>query len=401
MEQFLINGEALCASTEATLEVEQYLTENYLFRRNELSGKVEFATKAEDGHEPEFRPLSEEAFNGLVVRAKHEGIGGKRSPKTDIREYVYSDLIPLFNPIQDYLGHLPKWDGKNRVAELFGHIPGISSEQLNMLTIWLRSVVAHWRQMDRLHGNECVPTLIGAQGIGKTVFFRRLLPPHLQSLFLERLRMTNDFSKDMALTNNLLVNLDELASIKPSQQAELKHILSMNRVNGRRIFQSTQDDLPRYASFVATTNERHPLCDPTGSRRFICITIPEGMKIDNASPIDHDQLYAQLMYELDEVKSPYWFSDEEVERLQQMNLGYMATKDMVEMVEVCFRKPEEGEHYEQMNPKMLLEVVNREYGIEKDHTARINLGKAMHELGFDSTKRSNVPFYKVVLLKVA
>ena len=40
------------------------------------------------------------------------------------------------------------------------------------------------------------------------------------------------------------------------------------KVNGRPIFGKSQDDRPRYASFLATTNDEHPLCDPTGSRLF-------------------------------------------------------------------------------------------------------------------------------------
>ena len=37
-------GQTVNAPTESVLLIEQYLNDNYLFRRNELNGKVEFAT---------------------------------------------------------------------------------------------------------------------------------------------------------------------------------------------------------------------------------------------------------------------------------------------------------------------------------------------------------------------
>jgi hypothetical protein len=79
-----MNGEAVDASLEATLAIEQFLTDRYRFRRNVLNGKVEFATllKAEppadslsQGSEEArlvFRSLTPEAFNSIVRRAKKE-----------------------------------------------------------------------------------------------------------------------------------------------------------------------------------------------------------------------------------------------------------------------------------------------------------------------------------------
>ena len=142
--------------------------------------------------------------------------------KSDIVEYVNSDEIDIFDPIADYLEHLPKWNGENHVARLFNRLPGVDSELTGYLATWLRSAVAHWLQMDTIHGNECVPTLIGAQGCGKTTFFVRLLPPHLRAYYLDHLNLSNKFDKEMALTNNLLVNIDELDAIPPSQHASLK-----------------------------------------------------------------------------------------------------------------------------------------------------------------------------------
>ena len=396
--ELTIRGEALGVSRETTLAIEQFLNDNYLFRRNVLNGKVEFSIKpAED-----YRPLTQEALNSIIRRAKKENICEKGSPKTEIVEFVHSEDVPAYNPIGDYLNRLPAWDGQNHIARLFSRLPGITSEQQGFLATWLLSTVAHWQQMDTLHGNECVPTLIGAQGCGKTTFFHRLLPPELREYYLDHLNLSNKFDKEMALTNNLLVNLDELDAIRPSQHAALKQTLSKSKVNGRPIYGCAQDDRPRFASFVATTNNPHPLTDATGSRRYICLTIPQGLFIDNSGEIDYEQLYAQVLHELTVAKTPYWFNNDEVARIQELNQNYLEQKDIAEMVEICFRKPREGEVSKSMNSKMLLQQIQKDYpSVEITHSNRIKVGLAMNALGYESTDHSNVPFYKVVPLHAA
>ena len=273
--KFTINGETVAASQEGALAIELFLNDNYQFRRNVLNGKVEFSTLPE-GEGDTWRPLTQEALNSIMLKAEREHIMEKGSPNAQIKMYVQSEEVPVFNPVAEFLNALPEWDGKNHVNAVFSRLPGITTEQHGFLATWIRSVVAHWLQMDTLHGNECVPTLIGSQGCGKTTFVRRLLPPQLRQYYLDHLNLSNKFDKEMALTNNLLVNLDELEAIRPSQHAALKQTLSKSKVNGRPIFGKTQEDRPRFASFVATTNNPHPLTDPTGSRRYICLEIPEG-----------------------------------------------------------------------------------------------------------------------------
>ena len=256
--------------------------------------------------------------------------------------------------------------------------------------------------MDQLHGNECVPTLIGAQGCGKTTYFHRLLPPSLRQYYLDHLNLSNKFDKEMALTNNLLVNLDELDAIRRSQHAALKQTLSKSKVNGRPIYGASQEDRPRFASFVATTNNPHPLTDATGSRRYICLTIPDGQYIDNSGEIDYGQLYAQVVYELTVAKTPYWFDNSEVARIQELNQNYLEQKDIAEMVEICFRKPHEGEAAKSMNSKMMLKYMQKDYpSVEINHSNRIKVGLAMKSLGYEWTDHSNVPFYKVVPITAA
>ena len=393
------NEGAANAALETTLAVELFLNENYCFRRNVLNGKVEFAEKSDTEN---WRPLTQEALNSIIRRAKKEQICEKGSPKTEIVEFVYSEDVPVHNPIGDYLKQLPRWDGKNHIGQLFGRLPGITTEQQGFLATWLLSAVAHWLQMDTLHGNECVPTLIGAQGCGKTTFFHRLLPTELRQYYLDHLNLSNKFDKEMALTNNLLVNLDELDAIRPSQHAALKQTLSKSKVNGRPIYGCSQEDRPRFASFVATTNNPHPLTDATGSRRYICLLIPDGQYIDNSGEIDYGQLYAQVLHELTVAKTPYWFSNDEVARIQQLNQNYLLKKDISEMVEICFRKPKEGEAGKLMNSKMLLEHIQHAYpSIDISHGNKVRVGQAMKTLGYESTDHSNIPFYKVIPLKAA
>ena len=422
-KDFLLPAETPGASQGGALVIEQFLMANYRFRRNILNGKVEFAVlpkadnKAEgnavktfdslssasnDEADLDYRPLTQAALNSIVIRAKRENILEKGSPKTEITEYVQSEEVPEHNPVQMFLKNLPEWDGQNHIAKVFSRIPGLSSEQLNYLTIWLRSSVAHWLQMDMLHGNECVPTLIGSQGCGKTTFVRRLLPLKLREYYLDHLNLSNKFDKEMALTNNLIVNLDELDAIRPSQQSSLKQTLSVSKVNGRPIFGRTQEDRPRFASFVATTNNRHPLKDLTGSRRYICILIPDGQMIDNTGDIDYGQLYAQVKYELCELEAPYYYNNDEVARIQQLNQDFMEKKDLCEMFMACFRQPLEGEVVKTMNCDQMIGIMQKDYPtLQNTIGNRVRLGKAISALGFEHKEHSHVAYYKVVPLKAA
>ena len=388
--------------------VESFLDEYYLFRRNILSGKTEYLIiKKDDESELEekdgdWKVLTNNAFNSIVRHAKRLGIGENKSPRQDIDEFINSEEVPVYNPIKEYLESLPKWDGQNQVAELFGRIPGLTSEQLNWCSIWLRSAVAHWLQMDMLHGNEAVPILIGQQGCGKSTFAVRLLPEKLRQYFLDHINFGNKFDSEMALTHNLFVNIDELANMGASQQGKLKQTLSKVRVNGRPIFGKSQDDRLRFASFLATTNDEHPLCDPTGSRRYICLHIPAGEYIDNSSVINYDQLYAQVMYELCHQQTPYWFTNDEVARIQQKNLPFFKTDDLESMIRNCFRVPEGEEEDEGkwMNCSEIFQVLHEHYPMLMSNlSTKIRIGQSLKLLGCKMKHTKKGQAYQLIELK--
>ncbi len=362
---------------EPELPVEFFLKENYEFRYNVLSDKTEVRGRGQQ----EWHHLDKKRLNSIAVAA-YKAMPDESGLKTLLTDIIYSEATPAWNPVEEWLASLPEWDRKDRVSYLFGLIPGLTSEQRYWLSVWLRSMVAHWRQMDGLHGNESVPTLIGEQGCGKSTFCQRLLPEHLREYYLDHVNLGNKFDKEMALTNNLIVNLDEMDQIRASQQAELKQMLSKVRVNGRPIYGREQSDRLRFASFVATTNNRHPLRDRTGSRRFICIEVPHGQEIGNSVEIDYEQLYAQVLHELERGER-YWFTSEETRAIQRANTRYQSALDLDTMVETCFRQPNEGEFVKPMTAPEMLSIIAEEYPtVHTSHQTCIRLGLALQRLGF-------------------
>ena len=384
-----LKSSMMAGNQSAIYQVESFLEEFYLFRRNVLNGKTEFFCikpeeemenseekelekkeenpKKESPEEKNWKVLTAEAFNSIVRRAKKLGIGEKKSPRQDIEEYIKSDAVPVFDPIQEYT--------------------------------WFRSAVAHWLQMDMLHGNEAVPVLIGQQGCGKSTFAVRLLPEELRQYFLDHINFGNKFDSEMALTHNLLVNIDELANITVAQQGKLKQTLSKVKVNGRPIFGKSQADRKRYASFLATTNDEHPLCDPTGSRRYLCLRVPDGEFIDNSSVINYDQLYAQMMYELRDKQTPYWFTNDEVARIQEFNQPFFKVDDLETMISYCFRMPAEEEEGKWMVSSEVFDVLHLQYPmLVGSLSTKIKIGQALKFMGCKSKHTRNGQAYQLLAL---
>ena len=378
--------------------IEDFLSENFAFRHNEVGDTFEYKVlRPEMGEAPantDYEPVTDEALNSIILEAMKAGIEGKVADL--IKRIICSKSTEKYNPFVAYLNGLPKWDGVDRVADLIHRIPGIDDEKEEFTRRWFRSMVAHWYGLDRIFGNQLVLLFIGNQGCGKSTFCRLLLPEHLREYFLDHVNLANKFDKEMALTNNLIVNVDELDQVRRSQQAELKQLLSKSRVNGRPIYGRAQDDRRRYASFVATTNNLHPLHDPTGSRRFLCIEIPYGKLIDNQSPIDYEQLYAQLLCEF-RGGERYWLTEDETRSLQRANAPYQSTLDMERMVDTCFRHPADDEPCRPLEMSDIVDIVARQYPfVRPTQSTKVQLGIALSARGYEHTRDNQARHYYVV-----
>ena len=317
--------------TLLTMKINIFLNSNYELRKNVMRGVAEYRTRTGIGFS--FQDLTEEARNSITMRALEQGI---RCWDKDIRRYVNSDDIERYDPVNDYLDHLPRWDGKDRVTPLAERVPTEWKEWTHLFHIWMRSMVAMWLGKGQLTGNALVPLLIGRQGCGKSSFCRILLPRELQDYYNDRINFKNENDLNLGLSSFGLINLDEFDRVTQRQQIVLKYLVSTADLKYRPPYGKAYTTNRRYASFIGTTNEQTPLTDPSGSRRFLCVFIDGD--IDFETPVQHDQLFAQLMDEIRQGER-YWLTKEEERALMEHNLQYQRLNGLGEMLMAVVQKP--------------------------------------------------------------
>jgi hypothetical protein len=319
--------------TLLTMKIDIFLNSNYELRKNVMRGVAEYRIRTGLGFS--FQDLTEEARNSITMRALSQGI---KCWDKDIRRYVNSDDIALYDPMDDFLNSLPKWDGKDRVEALARRVRTDYEQWPYLFHIWMRSMVAMWKGKGQLTGNALVPLLIGRQGCGKSSFCRILLPRDQREYYNDRINFKNESDLNLGLTSFALINLDEFDKITQRQQIVLKYLVSTSDLKYRPPYGKAYSSHRRYASFIGTTNEQTPLTDPSGSRRFICVTVDGN--IDFETPIDYAQLYAQLKYEVEVLRLRYFLIKEEESALMLHNQRYQQMSGLGEMLLSVFEKPE-------------------------------------------------------------
>ena len=336
------------------MKTDIFLHSRYEMRKNVMTGVAQY--RENNGEDDEFRDLDDEARNEMTMRAKEMGL---KTWDKDIARFIESPRIEKFDPVNDWLDHLPQWDGQDRIATLAARMPTNQPQWEKYLHTWLLGMVAHWQGKQSLTGNALVPLLIGRQGCGKSSFCRILLPRELRDYYNDRINFKNETDLNLGLTSFALINIDEFDKTTARQQILLKYLLSTADVKFRPPYGKAYKQYRRYASFIGTTNQPKPLTDPTGSRRFVCVEITDMINFEDS--LEHRQLYAQLKQEIAD-GARYWLDDEEITTLIEENERFQRIDSLEEMIANMFRKPEEGETGRWFSSTEVLELLQRRYG---------------------------------------
>ena len=316
---------------------------------------------------------------------------GKRVLKNDVLDVIRSDFARLVHPVREYINALPPWDGRDRVAELAGYVVTDDGELLVWaLHKWLVATVATWMS-DQVSNHE-VFVLIGRQGIYKTTFFRHLLPPPLRVYFWENAH--NSFSsKDdhIALTENCLVEIEEVDMSNPRDISELKALATSERIKERRPYARFRQEKHRLASFCATGNQQRFLTDDTGNRRWLCFMVSH---IDDPRSwtLNYEQLYAQLR---DEYTSgfQYWFDQEDQKRVEEQNAAFTIESDEEQLIRTRLRIPRRGDPVKMMNSTTICQLLNG--GRVGAGLSSRKIGMTMKKLGFEQLHTRNGNLFRV------
>ena len=362
--------------TIQAMKTEIFLNSNYEMRKNLLTGVAEYREKFSDNQE--FRPLTPEVRNSMSLTATEMGLKGFDK---NMNRFIDSMHIEQFDPVNQWLDKLPKWDGKDRIAELAQRVPTDQPQWEKYLRYWLVGMVAQWRESDRqLTGNALTPLLIGRQGCGKTRFCKILLPEELRDYYNDKINFKNEFDLNIALTSFALINIDEFDKTTSSQQIVLKYLLSSADVKFRPPYGKTIKQFRRYTSFIGTTNQMKPLVDPTGSRRFVCVGVKGNINFEDT--INHQQLYAQALHLFNKGER-YWLNEAEIQTLIQENEPFQKLNDLVEMIGETFRRPKETEQGKWWSLGDISALLAQRYANFDPETSFRKIGNALNDVQFN------------------
>ena len=344
-------------SSSLMQEVTAFLTSRYRFRFNVLTEETEVANNIPDTH-LRYTKVDERWMNTLSMETIETGID---CWDRDIQRFVRSRRISEYHPFTAYFEQLSEWDGTDRVSALARRVSD-NPVWVNGFHRWMLGLSAQWMQFrpdtnnaNRANNansanntssinraNSVAPLLVSSrQGLGKSTFCRLLMPDALKAYYTESYDLSSPASAEAKLAAYGLINLDEFDKLSASKMPLLKNLMQASALNIRKAYKRSASALPRIASFIGTSNREDLLVDRTGSRRFLCVSLEHA--IDCVTPVEHEQLYAQLKAELLSGERS-WFNKEEEQAIQQHNALFYKHIPEEEVFRLCFRFATQEDH---------------------------------------------------------
>lgn len=256
-----------------------------------------------------------------------------RLPMSNIESHIKTIAVRnTYNPVRDFINQR-EWDGRSRFADLLNTIstPDDYSRDLLAMLVrrWLLSAVAA-AYLDAGFWSKGVLVFQGEQSLGKTAWFKALLPPGNRNLV--KVGATIDPSNKDSVASAIshwLVELGELdATFRKADIAKLKAFISQDRDDLRRPYDRLESKYQRRTVFFASVNPKHFLADDTGNVRWWTIPVTA---VNYEHGIDAQQLWAEVLSWFN-AGERWWLERDEEAQLEVVNEQHGQTDPIEEMI---------------------------------------------------------------------
>jgi putative DNA primase/helicase len=267
----------------------------------------------------------EAALIEIEDRAINMGI-----PHTRVRDYL-KVLATEWNPVKQWM-ESRKWDGKSRLQSFLDTIGSPENEKLKEMLMkkWLISCCAAACEDNGVE-LEGILVFQGAQGLGKTLWFKRLA--NYEEGWLLEGAMLNPTDKDSVkrAVSHWIVELGEIEStFKKADIDQLKAFITSKSDELRLPYDRASTTYQRRTAFYASVNAREFLTDTSGNRRFWVIPVK---RINFNHGIDMQQLWAEVKETLYVPGQKNWFlTPDEREMLNESNEIYRTQSSVEDLI---------------------------------------------------------------------
>ncbi|MDP2061261.1 MAG: VapE family protein, partial [Flavobacteriaceae bacterium] len=261
------SGEIDKDATPLINRVEKYISERYEIFFNIIANK--FMYRVVD--ESEFMELN---LDNIYRELKKHHLSYSHS---DLKSLFKSDFTTKVNVFKEYFETLPEWDGADIIGRLAEYIKvqdltKKSNERERFNRMFKKTLVRMVAcSLEAGFNKQCFTLVHDKQNSGKSTFLRWLCPPTLADYYSEAVGISKDDL--IALTENFIINIDELSTLSKYDINALKSVMSKDRVKVRLPYGERPEMLQRRCNFVASTNRLEFLNDETGSVRWVCFLL--------------------------------------------------------------------------------------------------------------------------------
>ena len=361
-----------------------FLCKKYDFRYNSVMKFTEYRPKDKDYWG--YQPVDARVQKRMTLEVQLANI---RVSIKDVRNYLESDLLSTYNPVEDFLFKCAgKWDGKDYIRALARTVPTDNPYWEDWFYTWFLAMVNQWRSYShRKYGNSVAPLLISKQGYNKSTFCRSLVPPELQWGYNDNLVLSEKRQVLQAMCQALLLNLDEFNQISPQvQQGFLKNIIQLPSVKMKPPYGSHVQEFPRMASFVATSNMEDILSDPSGNRRFLGVELTG--PIDVSQLPNYEQLYAQALAALQAGEKTY-FDAEQTKLIMASNRKFEVISPVDQYFNLYFDLTDDVKQGEYLTAAEIFQELKSHIGSSVKLSNLISFGRKLSQMPSIHRKRFN------------